>query len=126
MVTHPPYHRNRGFLMTDLMVAMAILGLVLVPLTLSLLPQQRLATKLYQDAVLLELMDGELEVLQAGAWREETPGRRVYRVRGEARRSLPEGEFYLVLGDDRIRLEWHPADMGVGGRSVVAREVMRR
>lgn len=122
MVKNRDSRRDRGFLMTDLVVAMAILGLVLVPLTLTLLPQQRLVTVSYERAVLLELLDGELEVLRAGAWTDWGPGRHVYDVRGEARRSLPEGEFRLIVTPERLRLEWHPQD-AVRGRAAIAREV---
>jgi len=114
---------RQAFLSTDLMVAMAILGLALLPLSLTILPQQQVARTHYERAVLYELMDGELEVLQAGAWREFSAGTHPYQVKGSSVASLPEGAFLLKVAQDRLRLEWHPASTANRKRAVVAREV---
>jgi hypothetical protein len=123
MVRTLAHDRRQGFLSTDLMVGMAILGLALLPLSLTILPQQQVARTHYERAVLFELMDGELEVLQAGAWREFSAGTHLYQVKGKAVASLPDGTFLLKVGHDRLRLEWHPAPSQKRKRAVVAREV---
>jgi len=124
MVKNHRSKRSLGYLTTDAVVAMAILGLVLIPLTMTLLPQQQLAKSYYEQAVLLEILDGELEVLGAGAWREWGLGRHVYQVEAEAARSLPEGSFTVIVTESRVRLEWQAAPMPNRKRAIVAREVI--
>jgi hypothetical protein len=116
-------NRSLGFLTTDAVVGLAIVCLVLIPLTMTLLPQQRVAKTYYERAVLLEILDGELEVLQAGAWRELNRGREVYQVRAEAERSLPNGSFTVELTESRIRLEWRAASRPNRDPLIVTREV---
>jgi len=115
--------QNLGFLTTDAVVALAILCLALIPLTMTLSPQQQVAKSYYEQSVLLEVLDGELEVLRAGAWRELGTGRHVYRVQAEAVQSLPEGSFTVIVTESRVRLEWHPVPRPNRKRAIVAREV---
>ena len=117
-------HRHRGFLTTDAVVAMGVLCVVLLPLSMTLLPQQRLARDYYRQAVLMEVLDGELEVLRAGAWKEFGVGRHVYEAQAEAAQSLPEGEFTVIITESRVRLEWRPAPLPNRKRRAVVREVV--
>jgi hypothetical protein len=104
---------------------MGILVLAMVPLSMTLLPQERLAEAYYEQAVLLEILDGELEVLRAGAWRELGIGRHeAYSVRAEAARSLADGSFTAVVTESQIRLEWHATSESGRKRAIVAREVI--
>ena len=59
-------HRQRGSLMVELLVALAILTGVLLPLAYSFVSERRLARSAYQRAVAMEIVDGEMEVLLAG------------------------------------------------------------
>ena len=68
-------------------------------------------------AVAMGIVDGEMEVLAAGAWQEFAPGRHVYPVEAGAAVNLPEGEFVFTCGEDFIRLEWLP-DERLGKRAV--------
>ncbi len=61
--------REHAFLMTEMLVALAILLGALLPLAYSLVSEKRLARAAYQRAVAMELVDGEMEVLVAGEWR---------------------------------------------------------
>ena len=124
MVIHGQVNRRLGYLTTDAVVAMAMLVLVLIPLTMILVPQRELAKAYYEQAILLEILDGELEVLRAGLWRELGMGRHPYTVRAEAAQSLPEGGFSVVVTETRVRLEWQPGPRIGRKRAVVAREVM--
>ncbi|MDW8310479.1 MAG: hypothetical protein RMK20_13985 [Verrucomicrobiales bacterium] len=113
-----------GALMTELAVAMSLLLIALLPLSYSILSERRLARALYQRAVAMELVDGELEVLAAGAWRAFAPGMHEYPVRAGAATNLPPGRFVLTVSAERLRLEWQPASGGHGGP--VVREVRLR
>ena len=73
--------RKRASLMIELLAAMAILAGVAIPLAWSLSSERRLARALYQRAVAMEIIDGEMEILVAGEWREFSQGRHAYPVR---------------------------------------------
>lgn len=114
--------RTRGSLMAELMVAIAMLMAVMLPIAYSFNAESRLARSYYTHAVAMEIVDGEMEVLQAGEWRAFTPGTHPYQVRAEALTNLPPGEFTLTLQTNKIRLEWQPALKQYGGP--VSREAM--
>lgn len=123
MVTHNPTRRarERGALMTELLVAMALLVGALLPLAYSIAAERRLARAYYQRAVAMAIVDGEMEVLAAGGWRAFTPGTREYPVQAGATTNLPPGAFLLTIHDGKVRLEWKPAVKHHGGS--VRREV---
>jgi len=107
--------RARASLMTELLVAMAILAGVLIPLGWSIASERRLARALYQRAVAMEIVDGEMETLLAGNWRAYTPGRHEYLVHATSAKNLPPGHFFLTVGPAQLRLEWKPEVKQHGG-----------
>jgi hypothetical protein len=107
--------------MIELLVAMAILAGALLPLAYSIATEKRLARSLYQRAVAMEIVDGEIEILAAGEWRAFSPGPQEYRVHAAAATNLPPGRFLLDLQPGKVRLEWRPAAKQHGGS--VVREV---
>jgi hypothetical protein len=113
--------RQRGALMAELLVAMAIFIGVLLPIAYSLNSERRLALAGYQRAVAMEIVDGETEVLVAGAWRNFPTGTQEYPVQARAAANLSPGKFLLTLGTNQLRLEWRPADKHHGGP--VVREI---
>lgn len=113
-----------GALLTELAVAMSLLLVALLPLSYSIVSERRLARALYQRAVAMELVDGEMEVLAAGGWRAFAPGVHEYPVRAGAATNLPPGRFVLTVAPERLRLEWQPAVKRHGGS--VVREVRLR
>jgi hypothetical protein len=113
--------RARGLLTTELVVALAILVLAMIPLSYAVLRERQLGRALYYRAVASEIVDGEMEVLRAGAWRMFREGAQPYSPRAESAANLPPGEFLLTRDARRLRLEWIPEKRGKGGR--VAREV---
>lgn len=114
---------RRGYINADAVVGLSILVLALMPLTLTLFPQQKVALAAYERAVVMEVLDGELEVLRAGAWREYGVGEHAYSVRAEAALSLPAGGFVLEVEEGVLRLEWRPEATPVRKRLPIAREV---
>lgn len=113
--------RERAALMTELLVAISLLLVAFLPLAYSISSEQRLARASYQRAVAMELVDGELEVLAAGAWKAFAPGSHEYSVHAAAATNMPPGQFLLTVESGKLRLEWKPAVKHHGGS--VVREV---
>jgi hypothetical protein len=107
--------RRRGALMIELLVAMGILAGILIPLGWSVISERRLARALYQRAVAMEILDGEMETLVAGEWRSFRAGRQDYAVHAQSATNLPRGVFSLTVEPGRLRLEWKPAVKDHGG-----------
>ncbi len=114
---HPPHRRlrQRGSLMIELLVALAILTGALLPLAYSFASERRLARAYYQRAVAIELVDGEMEALRAGQWRAFSAGTHDYQVRAGAATNLPPGRFTLSVQPGKLRLRWQPAARHHGG-----------
>ena len=117
MVIPPPRNslRQRGSLMAEMMVAIAILMAVIVPVAYSFDAEKRAARATYNHAIAMEIVDGEMEVLLAGEWRAFTPGTHPYAVKANALTNLPPGEFILTLETNKVRLEWKPSVTRRGG-----------
>lgn len=98
--------RERGFLMVDLMVGMAILMLAILPLAFSFVHERQLLRAEYFRAVAVEIVDGEMEILAAGEWRNFPDGSQVYAVHAQAAAQLPSGQFRLTKAGKHLRLEW--------------------
>jgi hypothetical protein len=102
----PPRPRQRGFLMADLFVGMAILALAIMPLAFSYVKETRLLRAEYFRGVAMEIVDGEMEVLAAGEWRNFPDGPQPYTVHARAAATLPPGHFQLAKNGKHLRLEW--------------------
>jgi hypothetical protein len=113
--------REQGALMADLVVALGILVLAALPIAFAFDQERRLCRMRYQEAVAMEIVDGEMEVLAAGEWRAFPEGQSAYAVKAGAAKNLPPGGFNLTRKEQTLRLEWKPARKG-GGRPIV-REV---
>jgi len=98
--------RERGFLMVDLILGMAILTLAILPLGFSLVRERQLLRAEYGRAVAVEIVDGEMEILAAGAWRDFPDGPQAYPVQAQAAARLPAGHFQLTKTGQHLRLEW--------------------
>jgi hypothetical protein len=121
LTQHPV--RRHGSLLIELLVAMAILSGVVLPLAYSIAAERRYSRAVYQRAVAMEIVDGEMEVLAAGGWRVWTNGTMDYPVHALAATNLPPGKFILTSTPEKLRLEWRPAGKDHGGN--VVREVKK-
>jgi hypothetical protein len=107
--------RPRGFLQVDLAVALAILSIAILPLGYSFAQERKLLKIEYQRSVANEIVDGEMEILAAGAGRNFPDGTQPYPVQSRSAAALPPGHFELTKADNHLRLEWMPdARRGVG------------
>jgi hypothetical protein len=110
--------RRGGIILVELMVAMAILVIAIIPISYSYLSDARLARVYYHRAAAMEIVDGELEILVAGAWRQLPEGSHAYAVRGEAAANLPPGQFTFTRTGNQLRLDWTPKANNQGARVV--------
>ncbi len=108
------YSRQRGTLTTELIVAIAILSIAMIPISFDFLQEGKLCRIYYYEAVAMEIVDGEMEVLAAGEWREFNEGQHDYPVHAAAAENLPAGRFVLTRTDKLVRLEWRPNKPGQG------------
>jgi len=115
------YGSQRGALTVELVVAMTVLAIATIPLSYSFMHERQLIRACYYRSVAMEIVDGEMEMLQAGEWREFSEGSQPYTVTLGSVNSLPPGQFVLTRAENRLRLEWLPHKRGQGG--LVSREV---
>jgi hypothetical protein len=117
----PPAGRECGMLMADLFVAMGILAVAIMPLAFSYVHEVRLLRAEYFRGVAMEIVDGEIEILVAGEWRNLPDGSQPYAVHARAAANLPPGRFQLTKTGNHLRLEWaSDRRQGIG---TVVREV---
>jgi len=117
----PPPRRRHGFMMVDLFVGMAILALAILPLAFSYVRDTRMLRAEYFRGAVMEIVDGEMEILAAGEWRNFPEGAQAYTVHARAAASLPPGHFQLTKTGRHLRLEWRSNEpQGIGP---VVREV---
>lgn len=117
----PRRRRQSAVLMTDLVVAMGFLCVAIVPLMLSFSTERRMLLSHYQRAVATEIVDGEMELLVAGDWRNYTNGVHQLTPRANAATNLPPGKFQLTVTGKQFRLAWQSDQVAQGG--TIQREV---
>jgi len=112
---------QRGFLEVDLLVGLAILSLAIVPVGFSFVRERQVLKMEYFRSVANEIVDGEMEILAAGDWKNFPDGSQNYSIHANAAGSLPPGHFQLTKAGNHLRLEWNSDEKhGVGA---VAREI---
>ena len=113
--------RRDAWLVAELMVAVAIMAIAMIPLAFSFRGEQRLVRAHYQKVIAMEIIDGEMEALRAGQWRDYLQGEHEYSITAGAGTNLPAGKFLISRSNNFFRLEWRPAKLGSGG--IVRREL---
>ena len=107
--------------MTEMVLAMGILVFAMLPLSYSVNFDAKLFRATYQRAVAMEIVDGEIEILAAGEWRNSPEGEHPYTVHANAAANLPPGQFLLTRTGQHLRLQWSSTKhQGIGP---VVREV---
>ncbi len=105
-----PIHGN---VQMDLIAAIAVLAIAILPLGFGILHHRTLVRDATMRAVVLELLDGEMEVLAAGEYRSFQEGTHTYPLTGAASLNLPPGSCLLTRaaqpqGGIELHLEWKP------------------
>jgi len=116
------YRRSGGFLEVDLVVGLAILSLAVLPLGYTFVRERQVLKIEYCRAVADEIVDGEMEILLAGAAGKLPDGPQNYAVSARAAAQLPPGHFQLTKTGNHLRLEWTPDARR--GFATVVREAM--
>ena len=113
---HRKYRRYaHGFLEVDLVIGLAILTLAVMPLAFSFARERQVLQIEYYRSVANEIVDGEMEILAAGAAKDFPDGAQNYSVHAAAAASLPPGHFQLTKTGNHLRLEWQAdAKRGIG------------
>jgi hypothetical protein len=112
--------KKQGVALVEMLVAMGILVLVMIPLSLSFIGERREFGIYSHRAIAMEVVDGEMEILRAGEWRAVPGGAQPYTVNNPSATNLPPGRFVLTRQDRHLRLQWLPALKNQGG--IVTRE----
>ena len=121
VIRAPHYLSPRGLVLVELVVAIAILAIALLPLGYAAGSTARRFRAEYQRAVAVEIVDGEMKILAAGEWRAFPEGPQPYPVAAQAAGNLPPGKFELTRAGNHLRLQWSSTEkLGIG---VVIREV---
>ena len=118
--TNAHWHRTLGFLEVDLLIGLAILTLAVVPLGFAFARERHVLKIEYCRSVANEIVDGEMEILAAGAAKNLPDGPQIYSVHANAASQLPPGHFQLTKNANHLRLEWTPDKKR--GVSAVVRE----
>ena len=108
----------------DLLVALAILTIAMLPLGYSFARERQALRGEYFHSVINEIVDGEMEILAAGAAKNLPDGPQVYPVQSRAAASLPDGHFQLTKTGNHLRLEWQ-ADEKCGLSPVVRETTLK-
>jgi hypothetical protein len=113
--------RQRAVLEMDLLMAMTILTLAILPLGFSFARERAVLRAEYFRSAADEIVDGEMEVLVAGDWKNYPDGAQNYTVHANAAAHLPVGHFELTKNGNHLRLEWTPDHKeGIG---IITREI---
>lgn len=119
-IPHVVAYSRKGFLQIDLIVALAILTIAIVPLGFSFARERQVLKTEYYRSVINELVDGEIEILAAGAAKNFPDGVQILSVSSRATGKLPPGHFQLTKTGNHLRLDWTPAEKR--GVSAIVRE----
>lgn len=107
--------------MAEMVMAMAVLVIALLPLSFVSFSNARDLRATYQKAVATEIIDGEFEILAAGGWQQVLEGTHNYTVHATSATNLPPGEFLISRTAKVVRLQWKATKkLGIG---TIAREV---
>ena len=106
---------QHGFLEIDLAIALVILVTAMMPLAFCFAREREALRADYCRAVANEIVDGEMEILAAGDWKNYPEGAQTYTVHSRAAANLPAGHFELMKAGNHLRLEWTPDErQGIG------------
>jgi len=110
-----------AFIQLDVVLAVSILILLFIPFGVTSSGKLDLARRQHFEAVALQMIDGELDVLLAGERQKYPLGEHKITPPGEAVKTLPVGEFILIVKEKQLSLAWVPEKGAKWGR--VEREV---
>jgi hypothetical protein len=105
----PNHRRQQGYLtilLAEMTVAVVLMAGVLIPLTVGFFKEAKQMRDLYREAVAMEIVDGEMEILAAGGAEGISASSQPYAINAAAATNLPPGKFTLTREGKTLRLEW--------------------
>jgi hypothetical protein len=99
---------QRAMLNIEIAVAISILAIAVLPLAFMFAHEGKLLRAYYRNAVAMQILDGEMEVLAAGEWKRAIEGTQNYDVTARSATNLPPGKFTVTRNQKTLRLEWRP------------------
>ena len=99
---------QRAMLNIEITVAIAILVIAVLPVAFMFAHEGKLLRAYYRNAVAMQILDGEIEVLAAGEWKRIAEGTQIYEVTARSATNLPPGKFTVTRDVKTLRLEWLP------------------
>ena len=107
------YNRKK-FLMIEIVIALGIIAVVMIPLASAFFREGRMLRALYYQSVAEQVLDGEREVLAAGEWRNYPVGEYICLIDNDAFKHLPEKKVVLEVTDidnnqRKFVFVWEPA-----------------
>lgn len=112
--------RSQGFLQIDLIAGLAILTIAIMPLGYAFSRERQALRTEYYRSVINQIVDGETEILAAGAAKNLPDGSQTLAVQSRAAEKLPAGHFQVNKTGNHLRVEWTPDKKC--GLSAVVRE----
>jgi Tfp pilus assembly protein PilV len=110
-----PNKKQRGAIMAELIVAMSVLVIAMLPLSYAAISNTRELRTTYQKAIATEIVDGEIEILAADTTQQIEQGTNTYDVHANAATNLPPGQFQISRNGNLVRLQWTSAKkIGIG------------
>jgi hypothetical protein len=107
--------KQRGFLQIDMVAGIALLTIAIIPLGYSFAQERSALRRETSRAAIIELLDGEMEVLAAGAAKNLPDGAQDYPVTSPVLNGVPPGHFTLTKTGHNLELDWSPAEKcGIG------------
>ena len=108
--------KRLAFIQMDVVLGIALLLLVFIPFSVTSSGELDLARRQQFQAVALQMIDGEMDVLLAGERQKYAAGEHTITPPGEAVQSLPEGKFVLTVGEKELTLAWTAVKQAKWGR----------
>ncbi len=109
---HSSMRQKRTFALAEVIAAMAVLAIAMIPLIGALTAEKSRVQSFYKRGVAEQVLDGYREVLAAGAWRKYEPGTYQLDMDSRALNQLADSDVSLrVTAEDeqlRYKLAWHP------------------
>lgn len=110
-----PSRRTAGAIHLEAILALALTAAVLLPLSGVVVSQRRIASDLARHLAMIELVDGEMELIASGDWVRFSEGTHSIPLPAPDGFVPPVGELTLVRQGREFRLAWQPTHRWIGG-----------
>jgi hypothetical protein len=107
--------RTAGAIHLETILALALTAAVLLPISGIVVTQRRMASDLARHLMMIELVDGEMELIASGDWVRFSEGTHSIPLPSPEGFVPPVGELTLERHGREFRLTWRPTNRWIGG-----------